>query len=71
MVRVPRRILAVLAACDARASGTPGELARWRRLGRLLRRLLEHHEQLRRSPPAQLVDGRDLMRHLDVGPEDG
>ena len=66
-------VLVLHAACDARASGGPDAPQRWRRLGRVLRALLETGESRRRSPLPRLLDGRDVMRllALEEGPAVG
>jgi poly(A) polymerase len=61
-------LLAVHAACDALASGSPDARPRFRRLARVLRRLIARHAELERSPLPRLVDGRDLMHHLGIDP---
>lgn len=61
-------LLVLHAACDARASGSPGAAGRWRRLRKVLLRLLELGEQARRSPVPRWLDGRTLMRELDLEP---
>lgn len=66
-------VLVLHAACDARASGGPQAPRRWRRLGRVLRALLEVGESRRRHPLPRLLDGRDVMRllKLEQGPAIG
>jgi putative nucleotidyltransferase with HDIG domain len=61
-------LLAVHAACDALASGAPDHRPRWRRLRRVLDELIELWERRTQSPPPVLVDGRDVMRALGLGP---
>jgi len=66
-------LLTVHAAADARASGSPDGQARWRRLRGVLHRLLEMWQERVDSPPALPIDGRDVMRTLQLkpGPEIG
>ncbi len=61
-------LLALHAACDARASETPDAARRWRRLRRVLGSLLATHRESRDRPPPRLIDGRDVMRVLDLPP---
>jgi poly(A) polymerase len=61
-------LLVLHAACDARASGSPDAVSRWRRLGRVLRSLLALQAQTRRLPLPRLIDGRDVMRVLGLPP---
>lgn len=61
-------LLVLHAACDARASGGPGAVARWRRLRELLLALLQLGEGSRSEPLPRLVDGRDVMRVLGLPP---
>jgi poly(A) polymerase len=61
-------ILVLHAACDAQASGSPDAAARWRRMRRVLVRLLELEEAARVTPLPRLVDGRQLLRALNLEP---
>lgn len=66
-------LLAVHAAADARASGSPDARTRWAGLRTVLLELLEMWEARPASPPPSLVDGRDVMSVLGLtpGPEIG
>jgi tRNA nucleotidyltransferase/poly(A) polymerase len=66
-------MLVLHSACDARASGSPDSVRRWRPLSAVLRDLLELQERLRHEPLPRLIDGRDVMRALGVeaGPDVG
>jgi len=66
-------LLAVHAAADARASGSPDARTRWARLRTVLLDLIEMWEARTAAPPPTLVDGRDVMRLLGLtpGPEIG
>jgi len=66
-------LLVLHAACDAKASGGPDDPARWRRLRRVLRQLLEIAESRSRAPLPQLLDGTVLIRQfgLEPGPRIG
>lgn len=66
-------LLAVHAAADARASGSPDARPRWARLRTVLLQLLEMWETREKASPPSLVNGRDVMRALDLepGPEIG
>jgi poly(A) polymerase len=66
-------LLVLHAACDARASGAPDGVARWRKLLPVLRALLELHAEAQARPLPHLVDGNDVMRLLGIppGPEVG
>ena len=61
-------LLVLHAACDARASGGPEMPQRWRRLRRVLTRLLELHESREVSPSRPLIDGREVMGILGLAP---
>ncbi len=61
-------LLVVHSACDALASGSPDGRRRWARLRRVLIDLLETWKRRKRQPFPALVDGRDLMRALDLEP---
>ena len=61
-------LLAVHSACDALASGAPDAARRWRRLRRVLTSLVKLWEDRRAISLPRLVDGRDVMRVLDVEP---
>ncbi len=64
-------LLVVHSACDALASGSPDGRRRWSRLRRVLIDLLETWEKRKQQPLPALVDGRDLMRALDLEPGPG
>jgi tRNA nucleotidyltransferase/poly(A) polymerase len=66
-------LLAVHAAADARASGSPDARTRWPRLRAVLYDLLEIWESRAATPPPSLINGRDVMRvlNLEPGPEIG
>lgn len=61
-------LLVLHAACDALASGSPDARRRWRHLRPVLIALLELWEARRVIPLPRLVDGRDVMRAMGVGP---
>jgi poly(A) polymerase len=61
-------ILAVHAAADARASGSPDGPLRWRRLRAVLVRLMEMWTSSAATPGPALIDGRDVMRALGLSP---
>ena len=61
-------VLVAHAACDALASGSPDGRARWRRLRPVLVELLRLHEAAKAEPLPALLDGRDVMRALGIGP---
>jgi poly(A) polymerase len=61
-------LLVLHAACDARASDLGNAAARWRRLRGVLAALLEMHAGRSRRPLPSLVDGRDVIRILGIGP---
>jgi putative nucleotidyltransferase with HDIG domain len=61
-------LLALHAACDAKASQGPGSATRWRRLRSVLLALLELGAASGGAPPPALVDGRDVMRVLGLPP---
>lgn len=66
-------LLLVHAACDARASGAPDAVRRWRRLRSVLVELDALFARSRLRPRAPLLTGRDVMRVLGIhpGPEVG
>ena len=61
-------LLVLHAACDALASGSPDAEARWRRLRRVLRELVRLGNAREAVAPPPLLDGRELMRVLDLEP---
>jgi tRNA nucleotidyltransferase/poly(A) polymerase len=61
-------LLVLHAGCDALASGSPDTQRRWRRLRRVLIALVEMWEARRVTALPRLVDGRDVMRALGMGP---
>jgi hypothetical protein len=61
-------LLVLHAACDALASGSPDTQRRWRRLRHVLIALVEMWEVRRVTSLPRLVDGRDVMRALGLGP---
>ncbi|HXV78111.1 MAG TPA: HD domain-containing protein [Candidatus Polarisedimenticolaceae bacterium] len=61
-------LLVAHAACDARASGGPGQPARWRRLAAVLTALLGAYDRRPAEPTTALVDGRDVMRVAGIAP---
>lgn len=61
-------LLVLHSACDARASGGPETARRWKRLRRVLARLLELHDAMAAIPFPPLIDGRDVMRVLGLSP---
>jgi len=61
-------LLALHAAADARGSGSPDARVRWARLRSVLLSLLELWATRAAAPPPSLVDGRDVMRVLGLGP---
>ncbi len=56
------------AACDARASGGPQWEPRFRKLRRVMARLLELHDAMRALPTRPLLGGRDVMERLGLSP---
>lgn len=61
-------LLALHAACDAKASQGPDAAARWRRLRSVLLELVELGARSGGAAPLALVDGRDVMRVLGLPP---
>jgi putative nucleotidyltransferase with HDIG domain len=61
-------LLVAHSTCDARASGSPDAPARWRRLRRVLVRLLELSQAMSRSASPPIVSGRDLLCDLGLEP---
>jgi poly(A) polymerase len=66
-------LLAIHAAADARASGSPDARTRWPRLRAVLYDLLGMWESRTATPIQSLINGRDVMRVLGLkpGPEIG
>jgi len=61
-------LLLLHAACDAKASGAPDARRRWGPLRRVLLGLQDLAERARRRPLPTLVNGRDVMTVLGLGP---
>ncbi len=61
-------LLVYHAACDALGSGAEDARRRWQRLRRVLLDLQELAEARRRAPLPRLVDGRDVLKILRIGP---
>jgi poly(A) polymerase len=61
-------LLVLHSAADARASGTPDAAARWRRLRAVLHELLELGRARRDLPAEPLLDGKQVMSLLNIGP---
>jgi len=61
-------LLVLHSACDALGSGGPAPRTRWLGLRRLLLSLMDLSENLQRTPLPCLIDGRDVIRMLELPP---